>query len=438
MRDSGRITAAIDILAEVEDRRRPAKLALQDWGRAHRFAGAKDRAWISGLVLDTLRKRRSLAWMIGVDGPRARILSALRYSWGWDVETIAEAAAEEPHGTGPLYNDERAGLTEPRPLADAPAPVRGDYPDWMDEAMARVFGEARGEAGASLAARAPVDLRVNALKSDPERTLKALSSVNAEPAGVLAGALRLPAPEPGRRAGHVESIPAFSKGWVEVQDLGSQIAACAAGDVAGKQVLDFCAGGGGKTLALAALMNNTGQLYAYDSDQRRLAPTIARAQRAGVRNLQVRAPNEPDPLDGLSGRMDVVFVDAPCTGSGVWRRQPDAKWRLRSGQLERRCEEQDGVLAAAADFVKPGGRLVYVTCSLFAEENEDRIAAFRSARKDFAPASAITAIRASKALSADGLDQLRQCEAGEGALRLTPLAPGCDGFFIAVLQRAAS
>src|SRR5438309_579316 len=166
------------------------------------------------------------------------------------------------------------------------------------------------------------------------------------------------------------------KGWFEVQDLGSQIAAAAAGDVKGKQVLDLCAGGGGKTLALAGAMGNSGQIYAYDSDARRLADTIRRADRAGVRNLQVRSPVHADPLKGLEGRMDVVFIDAPCSGTGSWRRHPDTKWRLTPETLARRLADQDKVLDEGAAFVKGGGRMLYVTCSVLPEEDEDRVAAF--------------------------------------------------------------
>lgn len=437
MRDPGRITAAIDVLAEVEERRRPAKLALRDWGLANRIAGAKDRAFVAGLVLDALRHRRSLSWRIGVDGPRARILACLRYSWGWEVERIAAAAAEPPYGTGPLFDDERRGLEQPRPLAEAPPPVAGDYPDWLDPHLARIWGEGRAGEAAALAARAPVDLRVNTLKTDPERTLKAVASVGAAPAGLLATALRIPAPAPSERAGAVEAIPAFAKGWVEVQDLGSQVAAAAAGDIKGKQVLDFCAGGGGKTLALAALMANSGQIYAYDADPKRLSAVVARAERAGVRNLQLRSPLAGDTLADLAARMDVVFVDAPCTGSGVWRRQPDAKWRLRAGQLARRIEVQDEVLAAAAAYVKPGGRLVYVTCSVLAEENEDRVAAFRAAFPDWTPQPAREATAASGLATQAGLVALEGLSGADGALRLTPKTAQTDGFFIAVLRREA-
>jgi 16S rRNA (cytosine967-C5)-methyltransferase len=207
----------------------------------------------------------------------------------------------------------------------------------------------------------------------------------------------------------VETAPEFEKGWFEVQDLGSQWAAARAGDIRGKQVLDLCAGGGGKTLALAAAMVNTGQLYAYDSDARRLTDTVRRAQRAGVRNLQVRSPIHADALAGLDGKMDLVFVDAPCTGSGTWRRHPDTKWRVTPEQLLRRTLEQDAVLLEASAFVKSGGHIVYVTCSLFAEENEDRARRFEIARPDFVITEEV---------------------------RLSPRRDGADAFYVADLTKS--
>jgi 16S rRNA (cytosine967-C5)-methyltransferase len=251
----------------------------------------------------------------------------------------------------------------------------------------------------------------------------------------MAEALRIAAPEASERAGSAESEPAFAKGWFEVQDLGSQIAAAAAGAIAGKQVLDLCAGGGGKTLALAAAMGPTGQIYAYDSEARRLADTVTRSQRAGVRNLQVRSPSDPKALAGLDGRMDVVFVDAPCTGSGAWRRHPDAKWRLGEEQLQRRLDDQDAVLSEAAVYVKTGGRVVYVTCSLFAEENEDRVAAFLAGHPHFAAANSLDAIAASGRAAPEGVEALSKFQTREGFLRLTPRTAGTDGFFVAVLER---
>jgi len=424
MRDAGRLAAAIDVLTEIETRHRPVRLALKSWGDAARYAGAKDRAFVSGLVLDVLRRKRSLAWRMGEAGPRAAALGALRFLWDWPLERVAEAAGEAAHGPGPLSAAERAALAGPRDLAEAPDAVRGDYPDWLDASMARAFGAARAAEGAALSERAPVDLRVNLLKSDPERTLKALSSLAAQPVDLLPTALRMPALDPMIRSGAVETIPQFSKGWFEVQDLGSQIAAASAGEVKGRQVLDLCAGGGGKTLALAGAMGNTGQIYAYDSDARRLADTIRRADRAGVRNLQVRSPVNPEPLKGLEGRMDVVFIDAPCSGTGAWRRHPDTKWRLTPETLARRMADQDAVLGLGQRFVKPGGRLVYVTCSVLPEEDEDRVAASLAGAEGFAIAPAADDPKLARFLTA------------EGFVRLSPRTSGTDGFFVAVLEKA--
>ena len=398
-------------------------MALKNWGEASRYAGSKDRAFVSGLVLDVLRRRRSLGWRMGDDSLRAAALGALGFVWGWPLERIAEAAGEEPHGPGPLTEAERAALTAPRDLTAAPDAVRGDYPDWLEPSLTRAYGAARAEEGAGLSERAPVDLRVNLLKSDPERTLKALTSLAAEPVDLLATALRMPALDPMTRSGAVETIPQFSKGWFEVQDLGSQVAALSAGDVKGKQVLDLCAGGGGKTLALASAMGNTGQIYAFDNDARRLADTVRRGDRAGVRNLQVRSPVHDDPLKGLEGKMDVVFLDAPCSGTGSWRRHPDTKWRLTPEALARRIAEQDTVLDTGAGFVKPGGRMVYVTCSVLPEEDEDRVAAFLARMEGFVVKPATAA------------ENLTRYLTPEGFLRLSPKTAGTDGFFVAVLEK---
>jgi 16S rRNA (cytosine967-C5)-methyltransferase len=423
LRDAGRLAAAIDVLTDIETRHKTVRLALKAWGDSARYAGAKDRAFVSGLVLDVLRRRRSLGWRMGEDSVRATSLAALRFLWDWPIERVAEAAGEEPHGPGPLTDAERAALEHPKDLAEAPPAVRGDYPDWLDAGMARAFGDERAEEGAALSERAPVDLRVNLLKTDPARALKALAPLLAEPVDALPTALRMPALDPTARSAAVESIPQFSKGWFEVQDLGSQIAAAAAGEIKGKQVLDLCAGGGGKTLALAGAMGNTGQVYAYDSDARRLADTIRRGDRAGVRNLQVRSPVNPEPLKGLEGKMDVVFIDAPCSGTGSWRRHPDTKWRLTPETLERRISDQDAVLDLGAGFVKPGGRLVYVTCSVLPEEDEDRVAAFLERTPGFVVKPATDDPKLAAHLTPDAY------------LRLSPRTAGTDGFFVAVLEK---
>ena len=200
----------------------------------------------------------------------------------------------------------------------------------------------------------------------------------------------------------------------------------------GEQVLDLCAGGGGKTLALAAAMDNRGQIYATDREARRLGPLYARLERAATRNVQVRTPRRgQNVLADLEGHCDLVLVDAPCTGTGTWRRNPDAKWRIRPGALEQRLKEQDEVLESAALYVKPGGRLIYITCSLLPAENEERIAAFLARHTDF------SAIGAEALVAAAGLPELARFAGPQGTgLRLSPLTSGTDGFFIAGLRGA--
>ncbi|WP_375203910.1 RsmB/NOP family class I SAM-dependent RNA methyltransferase [Hyphococcus sp.] len=429
MQLGGRISAAIEILEDFEARRVPLRTAIADWGRSNRYAGAKDRAFISGLCLDALRRRRSLARTMDSEGARAAILGALGFLWNRRVEDIAAAVTEE-HGPGALTENEQATLS------GAVLEEAGDYPDWLAPNLRRVFGDDVDAVMAAFSERADVDLRLNTLKASPEKALTALKTVKAEAAPLLKTAARIAAPQPSEKAPGVTVIPAFNKGWVEVQDLGSQLAASAAGDVKGAQVLDYCAGGGGKTLALAAMMENTGQLYAYDRDPRRLQPLFHRAKRAGVRNLQIRSPAGGEGLDDLTGKMDLVFVDAPCTGAGTWRRHPDTKWRLTEKQLQTRMSEQDAVLKEAARFVKPGGRMVWVTCSFLMEENEDRLAAFLETQSEFSRAPALEFMEKSGLLIDEEKAALQPCMTPEGAVRLTPDNIRADGFFVAVLVRA--
>ncbi|GLK55440.1 16S rRNA (cytosine967-C5)-methyltransferase [Methylopila capsulata] len=429
MTPAAHAAAAIEVLADIETRHRPVASALKDWGSAHRFAGSGDRARIASLVYDALRRRSSLAWRMGAETPRALILGALAFVRQTPVDDLAAAFAASPHAPEPPTDAERAAIAAAT-LDGAPAHVRGDYPEWLDAGFARTFGDERAEEGAALAERAPLDLRVNAIKGDRPKAERALAHWKAAPTPLSPFGLRVPLTDDGRGP-PVQSEPAHLKGLVEVQDEGSQLAALVAGAAPGMQVVDFCAGAGGKTLALAATMDNRGQIYAHDNDVRRLSPLHDRAERAGVRNMQVRAPRgEADVLADLVGRADLVLIDAPCTGAGTWRRNPDAKWRLKPAALEARIAEQDAVLAAAAPLVKPGGRLVYVTCSVLAEENEDRLAAFRAQFPAFRPVPAVEA-----AVSA-GLPALGAfATSGGDALLLGPRRSGTDGFFVAVLTR---
>ena len=428
-----RLSAAIEVLSDIETRRRPAADALKDWGLAHRFAGSGDRAAIAGLTYDALRRRASSAFVMGEDTPRAILLGTLRLERSLSVDAIGALAGGARFAPSPLTDAERARLAA-ADLHAAPPWIAGDYPQWLDPQFATVFGDERVEEGTALARRAPLDLRVNTLKGDRDEALAALSDLGAQltrwsPLGlriVLAADARSPA---------IHAEPAYIRGLIEIQDEGSQLAALLAAAQPGEQVIDLCAGAGGKTLVLAATMQNKGQLYASDTDKRRLAPIHARLERAGARNVQVRTPKSTGgELADLTGRADLVLIDAPCTGSGSWRRNPDAKWRIRPGALEQRVKEQAEILDMAAGLVQPGGRIAYVTCSVFEEENGAQVKAFLARHGGFTPVppADVTGVLGERAF----LFRMAVLLTQEGLL-MTPRRTDTDGFFVAVLRRMA-
>lgn len=386
----------------------PISVLMKDWERGARYAGSKDRAFVRGLCLDVLRRWRSFR---GEESARIATFLTLKDVWKWDESRIVEAFSGE-HSDGPLTEEELASQSSN--ALDLPAFLEGI--------------EGAAEISLSMAARAPVDLRTNTLKADRDKALGALKTLRAGPSPYSPVGIRIPASPAADKGPGVTVIPAFGKGWVEVQDEGSQLTVLAAGDLKGAQVLDFCAGGGGKTLALAAAMNNSGQVHAYDVDARRLAPIHERLRRAGARNVQVVAPSEPDRLEALTEKMELVFVDAPCSGSGTWRRHPDTKWRLTEEHLQLRMGEQDEVLDQAARYVKPGGTLLFVTCSFLREENDDRVSAFLTRNEAFDMAGPL-----------DGLSEQAQeilsPFADEKALRLAPWTSESDAFTLIRLRR---
>jgi 16S rRNA (cytosine967-C5)-methyltransferase len=287
------------------------------------------------------------------------------------------------------------------------------------------------EEGAALALRPPLDLRVNRLKADRDKVQKALAQFGVAEMALAPDGLRIAPTETDGRHPNVQVEPGFQKGWFEIQDEGSQVAALMAAAQPGEQILDLCAGAGGKTLALAAGMANKGQVFATDSDRARLAPIFDRLKRAGTRNVQVR-PAGAD-LGDLAGKMDMVLLDVPCTGTGTWRRRPDAKWRLQERALTERIADQARLLDQAVRFVKSGGRIVYITCSMLPDENGDQIAAFLARHKDFRlepPAAMIDA----SGLTDPAKETLRGT-VGEFGLLLTPRRTNTDGFFVAVVRK---
>ena len=429
---SARLSAAIEVFADIEARRRPAADALKDWGLSHRFAGSSDRAAIAGLVYDALRRKSSSAWLMGESNPRAVLIGMLHRERGLDVAAIEALCNGARYAPTPLTDAETAALARAT-LVGAPAHIEGDYPDWLDPYLARVFGEERAAEGAALASRAPLDLRVNTLAAERDEVLSKLAHLHVEPTRWSPVGLRIGlAADAKSPAIHAE--PLFLKGQIEIQDEGSQLAAFLAGAKPGEQVIDLCAGAGGKTLALAAAMENRGQIYATDTDKRRLVAIHERLARSAARNVQVRTPKSVgDAIADLAGRADLVLIDAPCTGTGTWRRNPDAKWRIRPGALNERNKQQEAALERAAALVKPGGRIAYVTCSVLAEENGDQVRAFTGRHGDFSvekPANVINVLGERAYLFA------RAVLISDEGLLMTPRRTDTDGFFVSVLRRS--
>jgi 16S rRNA (cytosine967-C5)-methyltransferase len=426
MKLAGRVQAAIEVLHEVLTRHRPASEALKDWGKAHRFAGSSDRHAIGTLVYDGLRQRSFAAAQGGGDDARHVILGVLRSDWGMSVEDIA-ALADGQHGPLALTPDDVSALSQtPRNL---PWHIQANVPEWLAPVFEAQFGKTALAEGLAFSHRAPIDLRVNTLKSDPLKLRAVLSTYSPMPGPWVKTSLRIAAPGQDQKHVNVEADPAHGMGFFEVQDTASQIAAALTGVQPGETVADICAGAGGKTLALAALMQNKGRLVAHDVDKHRLRPIFERVMRAGASCVEVVSADNASAMQ--DGSFDCVVVDAPCSGTGTWRRKPETKWKLTRKTLDVRLTEQRNVLANAAKLVKVGGRLAYFTCSLLPEENVDQIKRFVKENVDFKilpfPELWARMIGGKIPSSADGR---------EDTLLLTPHQHGVDGFFVAVMHKA--
>src|SRR3954454_24850022 len=431
MTPAARLSAAIELIEAIDTQRVPAAKALKEWGTAHRYAGSGDRAAIAGLVWDVLRRRASSAWIMDDDTPRARVLGMLKVERGMDAEAIATLCDGGRFAPTPLSDAERAALVS-RSTADAPPHIAGDYPEWLDGYFAQIFCEDRAGEAAAMASRAPLDLRVNALKAAREKVLAATAHLGTAPTPWSPLGLRIELGADARNPG-IHAEEAFIKGAIEVQDEGSQLATLLSAAKPGEQVIDLCAGAGGKTLTLAAMMQGKGRLIATDYDKRQLAPIYERLSRAGVHNADVRSPKgESDPLGDIRASAGLVLIDAPCTGTGTWRRNPDAKWRMRPGALEVRLKDQITVLDRAAALVKPGGRIAYITCSVLAPENGEQVRGFIARHPEFS----VVPLDETASVLWERADDFAQAAlpSPEGWL-MTPRRTGTDGFFVSVLRK---
>ncbi len=427
MRLGGRLAGAIEVLADIEARRRPVADALKDWGLAHRFAGSGDRAAIGNIVYDALRMKLSHAWLMDDDSATALGYAVMLRQWGKTPEQLAQEFDGDKFAPPPVSEDCINALKS-RSLADAPLYIQGDIPDWVQPSLEAAFADDWLRQAKALNERPTLDLRANTLKANRDKVLKALEETGAVATRIARQGIRIPAGEGPSRLPNVTAELSFQKGWFEVQDEGSQIVADLAGATEGEQILDYCAGGGGKTLAMAASMNNKGQVHAFDADRKRLAPIIERLKRAGTRNVQVH--DRPAGLNAFRDKFDRVLVDAPCTGTGTWRRRPDTKWRITQRNLEERVGQQAQALDQAKAFVRPGGELLYVTCSVLPEENERQVRRFCAENPEFSITSALD--RWTKTF---GPTVTKPHSADGETVTLTPATTDTDGFFFCAMTR---
>jgi 16S rRNA (cytosine967-C5)-methyltransferase len=432
MTPGARLEAAIGLLSTIGEGRGAADDIVADYFRRHRFAGVKDRAAISGHIYGVLRQRGAIDYWLDrcgcVPDARHRLLAELVLFEEWSLDQIARACDGDRFrpvalGVGETRLIETLAEQPPYPK-DMPQEARGNFPGWLGPSLERALGRDLSREMTAMQDEAGLDLRVNLLKAEREAVYVALAKQGVELARTKLSPIglrlfeRLP----------LGQLELFKSGAIEVQDEGSQIAALLADARPGMRVVDFCAGAGGKTLALAAQMQNRGHLVAADVAERRLERATQRLRRAGASIVQ-RQPlaNQRDKwVKRHAAGFDRVFVDAPCTGTGTWRRNPDAKWRLKPEDVAELPVLQADILDSAQRLVKPGGRLIYATCSLLMEEDEDQIAKFLETHEDFF----VVPIRDIWADVIGG-----DCPARGDTLRLSPARHGTDGFFVAVMER---
>ena len=476
MTPAARLSAAIEVVDALARERARADEVLKAWGRAHRYAGSGDRRAIAERVFAVLRARARIAWRMGAEDGRALVAGSLVEVDELDAEAVAALFSGEGHAPASLSGEERARLAEAPP--PAPPHVAAGVPAFIADLLHARFGDDwMAEARALIGDRAPLDLRLNTLRGGREAALRLLAhdELEPEPTPWSALGLRLPA----ALAPDIQRTRAWLDGWVEVQDEASQVAAALSGAASGMTVVDYCAGGGGKTLALAAAMGlrkadaapsvgfadsspeggasdearsltdpsplgeaaraagrrGPSRLVACDVNTKRLDALAPRLVRAGAGAEVRRIGPDGEGTDDLHGQADLVFVDAPCSGSGTWRRHPEAAWRLTPETVARMAALQGAVLARAARLVAPGGRLVYATCSVLDAENREVAHAFEQADPAFRPVPIAEAARTPQ-LTAAAAGRLAACADPPHMLQLTPRRTGTDGFFAAIFERA--
>ncbi len=444
MTPGSRVQSAIELLEQIfiawqSEKRFPADKLLEQHFKSHRYIGSKDRAYVGELVYWCLRHKASLEWWLKekLKSPvhaRAIVLTALMLRRDYTVSALDAITQDSKYSLPRLTPMEMKRCEE---LAARDPPLRGDesnmpshirlnYPEWMEPMLRQSLGDDFDKALLALNEQAPTDLRVNTLKTTREQLQSDLhkEGFEAVPTALSPIGLRL------SKRGPIFTSAPFKQGHFEVQDEGSQMVALLVDAKPGMKVIDFCAGAGGKTLAMAAAMQNKGRILAWDNSEKRLEQIVQRLRRAGVDNVQTHVlTSEHDAfIKRHKASADRVLVDAPCSGTGTWRRNPDLKWRFTKKDLEEVLALQQSILQSASRLVKPGGRLIYATCSILKNENEKQITEFLKSGNNFRVVCAKKIW--DKTSATDKTDEVSY-------LWLNPHQDGVDGFFAAALERQA-
>lgn len=429
MKTSARIQAVIDILDRIQSSRVPMDNTIRDYMKNRRYIGSKDRKAIVEMAYDIVRATARLNWWFEKQkveaSPRMEVAFYLMLS-DQSFTEVSQYFNGERHAPEALSSDEEKVLQEidGKLLDDdaMPEDVLAECPSWAADRLKSMWGDDFLGQMQAMMVPASLDLRVNTLKIDVDNAQNSLAKDGVETVKTEYSPVGL------RAVGkpYMSATKAFHKGWIEIQDEGSQLIASLCGVQPGMRVLDYCAGGGGKTLALAAAMEGKGIIFAMDNSTRRLEQGRRRYRKADVHNVEVRSLEEEKHRKWFRRQkdaMDVVLVDAPCSSSGTWRRNPDLRWNQHGPSLDEIKEAQADILRRVADKVKPGGRLVYATCSLFREENEDQVEAFLKEHDNY------------DLLSPADIHGGGNVSALNDYMRLTPKDHGTDGFFTAVMIR---
>lgn len=436
MRPPAQLQAAIELLEMIEQQRHPADRMMSAYYRSRRYIGSKDKAAISETTYSILRQKGSLSWLALESGfantPRSWVLINMLLEkkdpqeWFLGDDYSPRSLSGNEKNAAKYFN--KLSLNDA--LINAPIHARLNLPEWLLPHLQASLGDDFEAEMRVLQERANMDVRVNTLKSDRETVQQMLAAE-----GVSVSATQVsPWGLTFNQKVSLNSLKSFNDGLYEVQDQGSQLIALAIGVSPGEKVVDFCAGAGGKTLAMAAQMQNKGVLHACDVHTKRLENLAKRKKRAGAHNIQTHIfSSECDKwVKRNAGKMDVVLVDAPCTGTGTWRRNPDARWNLEPENLVALQALQSAIVESAARLVREGGKLVYATCSILREENEDCIMQFLEQYPHF-EAGQLAASELFESVTVDGLNTVDGYQ-----LRTSTAKIGMDGFFVCVLKRKHS